>query len=125
MRLTIFPRLMIGYFTIFLYDQFFSGKENFNKFLAEAASIADTSEKKDSLIKIKTYYRRYESLIEKEIELVRSNKPSPKRWYEQELEQATDRMLEELKRLETYSRQDIQTRMGMLGEAGGGCAQRA
>jgi len=177
MKLTILPRLMIGYFTIFLlvmlvsvyaivklhqlnkgtrhilridnrildynekltdsilsqlryakkylitkdivlYDQFFSGKENFNKFLAEAASIADTSEKKDSLIKIKTYYRRYESLIEKEIELVRSNKPYPKRWYEQELEQATDRILEELKRLETYSRQDIQTRMGMLGEAG-------
>jgi two-component system sensor histidine kinase GlrK len=100
------------------YNQFLSGKENFNKFLAEAASIADTSEKKDSLIKIKTYYRRYESLIEKEIELVRSNKPYPKRWYEQELEQATDIILEELKRLETYSRQDIQSRMEMLGEAG-------
>jgi two-component system sensor histidine kinase GlrK len=103
---------------IVLYNQFLSGKENFNKILSEVASIVDTSEKKDSLIKIKAYYRRYESLVEKEIELIRTNQPYSKRWYEKELEQATDRILEELKRLEIYSRQDIQTRMGILGEAG-------
>lgn len=177
MKLTIFPRLMIVYFTIFflvmlvsvyaifklhqlnkgtrhilrvenrildydekltdsilsqlryakkylitkdivLYNQFLSVKENFNKFLADVTLIADTPEKKDSLIKIGAYYKRFESLVEKEIELVRSNQPYPKRWYEQELEQATDRILEELKSLETSSRRDIQTRMEKLGDAG-------
>jgi len=177
MKLTILPRLMIGYFTIFvlvmvvsiyailklhqlnkgaryilnvenrildyderltdsilsqlryakkyfitkdivLYNQFLSAKEDFNKFLAEVLPLADTLEKRESLIKIKGHSSRYQSLIDKGIELARNNQPFPKGWYEQELEKATDGILGELKKLETYSRQDIQNRMKGLGEAG-------
>ena len=184
MRLTIFPRLMIGYLTIFilvmvvgvyailklhqlnkgtryilnvenrildyderltdsilsqlryakkyfitkdivLYNQFLSAKEDFNRFLAEVLPLADTPEKRESLIKIKGHSSHHQSLIDKGIELARNNQPFPKGWYEQELEKATDGILGELKKLETYSRQDIQNRMKGLREAGGSARKLA
>jgi two-component system sensor histidine kinase GlrK len=100
-----------------LYDQFLSAKEDFNKFLAEVLLIVDTSEKRDSLSKVKAYYERFQSLIDKEIEHVQRNQTYPKRKYDQEMEMAVDGILEELKKLETYSRHDIQQRMRSLGES--------
>ena len=67
--------------------------------------MADTPQKKDSLEKIKTPYGRYQSLIDKEVEYVRTNQPYLKKWYEQEKEKAADGILEELEKLETYSQQ--------------------
>ena len=102
-----------------LYDQFLSAKGEFNKYLAEGISMADTSPKKDSLNKAKAHYERYQSLVSEEVEYVRKNQNYSKRWYEQEKEKAADGVLEELENLETYSRQDIYDRMKMLGETGG------
>ena len=102
-----------------LYDQFLSAEGEFNKYLAEGISMADTSPKKDSLNKAKAHYERYQSLVGEEVEYVRKNQNYSKRWYEQEKEKAADGVLEELENLETYSRQDIYDRMKMLGEAGG------
>ena len=50
-----------------LYEQFLSAKGDFAKFLSELLLIVDTSEKKDSLSKAKTYYQHFQSLIDKEI----------------------------------------------------------
>ncbi|OGP96281.1 MAG: hypothetical protein A2157_18555, partial [Deltaproteobacteria bacterium RBG_16_47_11] len=102
---------------ILLYEQFLSAKGDFTKFLSELLLIVDTSEKKDSLSKAKTHYQRFQSLIDKEIEYVQENQSYSKRWYEQEMEKASDGILEELKKLEVYSRRDIQQRMKMLGES--------
>ena len=102
---------------ILLYEQFLSAKGDFIKFLSELFLIVDTSEKKDSLSKVKTHYQRFQSLIDKEVEYVRGNQSYSKRWYEQEMEKASDGILEELKKLELYSRHDIQQRMKMLGES--------
>ncbi len=102
---------------ILLYEQFLSAKGDFAKFLSELFLIADTPEKKDSLYQAKIHYQRFQSLIDKEIEYVRANQSYSKRWYEQEMEKASDGILEELKKLETHSRHDIQERMKMLGES--------
>ena len=102
---------------ILLYEQFLSAKGDFAKFLSELFLIVDTPEKKDSLNRAKTHYQRFQSLIDKEIEYVRGNHSYSKKWYEQEMEKASDGILEELKKLETYSRHDIQQRMKMLGES--------
>ena len=102
---------------ILLYEQFLSAKRDFTKFLSELLLIVDTPKKKDSLSKAKTHYQRFQSLIDKEIEFVRGNQNYSKRWYEQEMEKASDGILEELKKLEVYSRHDIQQRMKMLGES--------
>ena len=176
MKLTIFPRLMIGYFAIFflvilvsvyailrlhqlnsgtrhildvdnrildykekladsvlsqlryekkyvltkdilLYEQFLSAEGDFTKFLSELILLVDTPEKKDSLSKAKIHYQRFQSLIDREIEQVRGNQSYSKRWSEQEMEKASDGILEELKKLEAYARRDIQQRMKMLGES--------
>ena len=176
MRLTIFSRLMIGYFAIFslailvsayailrlhqlnsgtrhilnidnrilehqekladsilsqlryekkyvltkdtlLHDQFLSAKGDSTKFLSELFLIVDTPEKKDTLSRVKTHYQRFQSLIDKEIAYVRGNQNYSKRWSEQEIEKASDGILEELKKLEVYARRDIQRRMKMLGES--------
>ncbi len=103
---------------IALYNQFLSEEEDFKRNLSEVLLIADTSEKKDSLAKIGTYYRRYQSLIDKEIEMVRTNQPYSKRGYELEIEKVTDGILEELKKLETISQRDVYNKVKMLGEAG-------
>jgi len=102
---------------IVLYDQFLSAKGDFNKFLAEVFLIVDTSEKRDSLSKVKTYYERFQSLIDKEIQHAQENKINPKRKYDQETEKTVDGILEELKKLGIYSRHDVKQRMKSLGES--------
>ena len=102
-----------------LYDQFLSAKAEFDKYLAEGISMADTSPKSDSLNRAKTHYERYQSLVGEEVEYVRKNQNYPKRRYGLEKEKAADGILHELENLETYSRQDIYDRMRLLGEAGG------
>ena len=101
-----------------IYGQFLSAKGEFDKYLGEALSITDTPQKTDSLNKIKTYHERYQSLVQEEFELVRTNQPYQKKRYEQEKQNASDRILEELKMLEIYYRQDVSDKVKMLGEAG-------
>jgi two-component system sensor histidine kinase GlrK len=102
---------------ILLYEQFLSAKRDFTKFLSELLLIVDTPEKKDSLNKVKTHYQHFQALIDKEIENIRGTQSYSKRWSEQEIEKASDGVLEELKKLEGYARRDIQQRMKMLGES--------
>jgi two-component system sensor histidine kinase GlrK len=102
---------------VLLYEQFLSAKRDFTKFLSELLLIVDTPEKKDSLNKVKTHYQHFQALIDKEIENIRGTQSYSKRWSEQEIEKASDGVLEELKKLEGYARRDIQQRMKMLGES--------
>ena len=100
-----------------LYKQFLAAKGDFTKFLSELFLLVDTPEKKDSLSKVKFHYQRFQSLIDREIEHVQGSQSYSKRWSEQEIEKASDGILEELKKLEAYARRDIQQRMKMLGES--------
>jgi two-component system sensor histidine kinase GlrK len=102
---------------ILLFNQFLEAKKDFNKYFSEIYSRADTREKEASLEKIKSYQEHSQTLIDKEIEFVRMNQTYSKRWFEQELERATDGILEELKKLESYSRNHIRQGMNMLGES--------
>ncbi len=102
---------------LLLYGQYLSAKGDFAKFFSELLLIVDTPEKKGSLNRAETQYQRFQSLIDKEIEYVRGNQSYSKRWFEQEMEKASDGVLEEMKKLETYSRHDIHQRMKMLGES--------
>jgi two-component system sensor histidine kinase GlrK len=102
---------------ILLYDQFLSAKEDFKKIFSEALSKADTEEKRESLRKIKVHLERFESFIDKENEYVRKNQPYSKRMIAQEIEKSADGILDELKKLEAYSRNDIRQGIKMLGES--------
>jgi two-component system sensor histidine kinase GlrK len=108
-----------------LYDQFLSAKRDFNKYLSEALLIADTSEKRALLNRVKTYHDRFQSAIDKQIEQVRENQTHGKRGDDPEIETVADGILEALKKLEILSRRDIQERMGGLKEAGARASQFA
>jgi len=100
-----------------LFDQFLSAKEEFNKFFSQALAMADTQEKKESLGKIKSHLERFETFTDKEVEYLRKNQPYPKRTVEREIEKSADEILDELKKLEAYSRHDLHQGMKMLGES--------
>ncbi len=101
---------------IVLYNQYVSAKKGFAQLLSEALTLADTPEKKDSLNNVKAHHQHLQSLIDKEIEYVRGNQ-NPKEGLKREMEKTSDEILEALKKLEVYSRHDIQKRMKMLGES--------
>ncbi len=103
---------------VILYEQFLLAKGEFDKYLMEVLSIADTPPKKDSLKRVRATSERYQFLIKKESELIRENRSYDKKWYEQEKEKASVGMMKELEMLEVYSWQDISDRMKMLAEAG-------
>jgi two-component system sensor histidine kinase GlrK len=102
---------------VVLYNQFLAAKNDFDGLLSNVSSVADTTEKKDSLSRVKSYYDRFQLLTDKEIENVRSRQTTPKISYEQEVGKTADGILEELKNLEDYSRHDIRQRMILLGES--------
>lgn len=101
-----------------LYDQFLFAEREFIQYFNEVMPIADTTHKKDSLIKIKEYYNQYRSLFNEEIEFVRANKRYPQNRYKQEKEKAVDGIMEGLKNLKIYTEQDTYEKIKKLGEAG-------
>jgi two-component system sensor histidine kinase GlrK len=100
-----------------LYDQFISARADFNKFLSAALSMADTREKKEALGKIQSDFKQFESLTDQEVEYFRKNQPYSKRMVEREIEKSADEILDSLKKLEAYSRQDLRQGMKVLGES--------
>ncbi|OPY74746.1 MAG: Alginate biosynthesis sensor protein KinB [Syntrophorhabdus sp. PtaU1.Bin050] len=101
------------------FDQLISAENEFGKHLAEAASIADTSAKTESLGRVRAHHERYQSLVREEVEQVRRSPVYPKVQYEKEKEKVIDQILEELRVLETSSHRDIYVRMNMLRDAAG------
>jgi two-component system sensor histidine kinase GlrK len=100
------------------YKQFLSAKGEFDKYLEDLLSVVDSPPKKECLDKIKTHYEDYQSLINQEVKHVKANRRYRKRAYDAGKEKATDGILEQLERLENYSRQDIRNRITFLEEAG-------
>ena len=101
------------------FDQLASAENEFGKHLAEAVSIADTSAKVESLGRVRSHHERDQSLVREEIEQAKRNPLYIKAQYEKEKGKVIDQILEELKVLETSSRQDIYGRMNTLKDAAG------
>ncbi len=100
------------------YDQFLSGREEFQKMLRTAIAMADTPVKKGGLDLLRKQYEAYESLVGEEVKSVQANRDYPRRKYEKEKDKSVDGILEKLDGLITLSQQDIAERMEMLEEAG-------
>lgn len=95
------------------FNQFLTAEKDFNRYIEQAMSIADTKTKKDSIERITGRYRRYRDLAYEEMESVAMNKPYPKQ-YTEEMETIVEGILEDLKLLENSSMKDIHNRMDML-----------
>lgn len=100
---------------IFL-DQTISGQKEFEKHLAQVSSIAGLNERKDLLDGVVSSYGEYTSLVNEEIELVRTKEPYSKSEYGGRTDKAVEQVLERLKTLENSYLQDIQDRMNRIRE---------
>jgi len=103
---------------ILLYNQYVSAKSEFNKYLVEARLLADTTPQRDSLDRVKMWYDRYQSLIEKEDKFVREGQGFNRNLYEQEQEKGSTEILKELENLEGFAWRDMSNRMKILVSAG-------
>jgi two-component system sensor histidine kinase GlrK len=101
-----------------IYNQYLSAKKDFANYFSEILPLVDTPQKSKSLSQIKMTYSRFQSLAQEEMGQIQADPPSLKKRHEQQIEKAGDEILEELKRLEAYTRHDIHQRMKALDQAG-------
>jgi two-component system sensor histidine kinase GlrK len=97
------------------YNQFAASRDEFIKYLKEISDVADTSAKRTSLNKIREFYGKYQSLVEKEVEIVKAKHPYPQQWYEREKEKIVDDFMDELEGLEVLSKHDTNREIKALG----------
>ncbi len=101
-----------------LYDQFASARDDFNRFLKDLSLLADTPQKQDALKTIADSHGAYQSLIDKEMELLREKQAYPQQWYETEKERIVSAVLGQLEMLETYSKEDTYDQVRLLRKSG-------
>lgn len=101
-----------------LYDQFLLAERDFSQYLDEVMSIADASNKRDLLIKIKDYHGMYRTLFNEEIAFLKANKRYSQNWYKQEKEKVLNEITEGLKDLKFFTEQNTYNKIKKLGEDG-------
>jgi two-component system, NtrC family, sensor histidine kinase GlrK len=99
------------------HDQFVFAKNDFNRYLAEAETIADTPAKKKLLSQVRETYGEYQGLINEEIDQITAKRSYPRQEYDQRKERLVRDILEHLRTLETRSQEDIFSRTNRLREA--------
>ncbi len=99
-----------------LYAQFLTAKQDFDKYLDETMSVADTKEAKKLLLGIKQNYQRYQSLFEDEVQLLKAGRRYPEELYKDEKEYAVNGMMEGLKKLRDYKQRGTYDKVKQLGQ---------
>jgi two-component system sensor histidine kinase GlrK len=101
-----------------LYTQFLMSKGEFDQYLQEAVTIADSPSIKASLDRAKRHYQHYQDLLNEEVKSLKTGRPYSAAWYLQEKEKATDRVMEELESMRSESQQRIYGKISDLNKSG-------
>jgi two-component system, NtrC family, sensor histidine kinase GlrK len=101
-----------------LYNQFLSAKEDFERTLAELNTIPVSPIQNDSFKIIKESHQRYHFLVEAEVKNMRTNRNYNGNWYKIEKEKAADTILEEVKKLDEFSRKAFYDKTKIVSDAG-------
>ena len=101
-----------------LYNQFLSAKEDFERTLADLNTIPVSSVQNDSFKIIKESHQRYHFLVEAEVKNLRDNRNYDGNWYKTEKEKAADTILEEVKKLDEFSRKEFYNKTKIVSDAG-------
>jgi two-component system sensor histidine kinase GlrK len=97
-----------------LYDQFRLFKKDFDQYLLEARSIAESTEVMHLLIQVNTQHQLYQKLFNEEIKHLKSGQKYAQNRYRQQKERATDRALQGLRKIKTNSQQSISDKLKEL-----------
>jgi len=103
-----------------LHHQFMLAERDVSKRMNEAISIADTSRKREALIRIKGYYERYQTLFNEETDFISKKRTYLQEEYREKKERAVDEILWELRNLRLYAEQDTYEKIAQLGKSGAG-----
>ena len=101
-----------------LHKEFVAANQDFEKYLAEAHSIADSAQMDESFRRIRAYHQRYAWLVNTEASRLKGNVAYSRAWYRTEKEKSSDTILKELENLETQCNDDVYKSMRMVSEAG-------
>ena len=101
-----------------LYNQFLSAKEDFERTLAELNTIPVSPIQNDSFKIIKESHQRYHFLVEAEVKNMKNNRNYNGNWYKIEKEKAADTILEEVKKLDEFSRKAFYDKTKIVSDAG-------
>jgi len=97
-----------------LYDQFRLFVRDFEKFLREARSIAESPQVLNLLIQVNEQHQLYQNLFNDEIKQLKSGQNYTRDRYRQEKEKATDEIIEGLKKIKAQSQHIISDKIERL-----------
>jgi len=100
------------------FNEFLKLKTDFDRYLEEMTSIADSSQTRISLNNIRGFYQNFLSLVDKEWKYLKAGTSYPPQWFNHEKEKATKSIIDELGRLETNTRQNTTDKIKGLHQIG-------
>src|SRR4030042_1220030 len=100
------------------FNEFLKLKSDFDRYLEEMTSIADSSQARTSLNNIKDSYQNFQSLVQKKWKYLNAGNIYSRQWFNHEKEKATKSIVDELGKLETTTRQNTTDKIKGLHEIG-------
>ena len=107
------------------YNEFLRLESDFDRYLEEMISIADSIQTRSFLNKIKESYQHYQSLSHDELKYIKARISYSRHSFNQEKEKATNSIIDELGKLETYIRDNNTDKIKRLHEIGTGLRRLA
>ena len=100
-----------------LYEQFVLARDDFQRYLEEVITFADTPLQKELLDSVKARHKAYQALVAEEAAHVRANESYTPTGFAMEKEKTADRILENLQTLAVHSQQNTLEKIKKLEEA--------
>src|SRR4030042_6099095 len=100
------------------FNEFLRLKSDFDRYLEEMTSIADSSQARTSLNTIRDSYQNFQSLVQKEWKYLNAGSSYSRQWFNHEKEKARKSIIDELGKLETTTRQNTTDKIKGLHEIG-------
>jgi two-component system sensor histidine kinase GlrK len=100
------------------YREFLQLKSDFDRYLSEMTSIAESSQTRSYLNNIRESYQNYQSLVYEEFKYLKNGDGYAHLEFNREKEKATNSIIEELGKLETNTRQNTTDKIKRLHEIG-------
>jgi len=86
------------------FNEFLRLRSDFDRYLEEMTSMADSFQTRSFLNNIKYSYQNYQSLLQDELKYLKTGDSYSRQWFSQEKDKATKSIIEELGKLETSIR---------------------
>jgi len=100
------------------YSQVSRFKSDFNQYLDEVNSIADSSEVMSFVNKVRNSYQTYQTLFSEEVKYLKDGHGYSQQLYRQEKDRIVDEIIEQLEKLRTFIQENTTDKIEKLYEAG-------